>query len=129
MRKSVGTAVIAVLSVGGLLLGYGSAQAASQDIPTFYVGSGYNGGSAEFKSLGDKLVVCDNKNGDGYGAYAELRDADTDEVLEWVYDGVPDGTCLTVAHNLYEETPVYIELCLRRNGVNATCNGSSWGRV
>ncbi|MFI0897103.1 hypothetical protein [Streptomyces sp. NPDC020983] len=129
MRKRVGAAIIAVLSVGGLLLGTGPAQAASQDIPTFYVGDGYIGGSAEFISLGDKLVVCDQKNGDGYGAYAELSNANTGEVLEWVYDGVPDGVCQSTAKDLYEETPVHIDLCLRRNNDSVICIWSATGRV
>lgn len=57
------------------------------------MGDGYVGGSAQFIALGDKLVVCDRKNGDGYGAGAWLRDVDTGKTLESVYDGVPDGTC------------------------------------
>lgn len=129
MRKRVGTAFAAVLSVGGLLLGTGSAQAASQNIPTFIAGDGYNGGSAEFIALGDKLVVCDNKNGDGYGARATLWSIDDGVPLEEVYDGVPDGVCQLTAKDLYEEVNVYIMLCLERNGIETNCVESVPGRT
>jgi hypothetical protein len=127
MRKSVGTAVLAVLSVGGLLLGNGSAQAATGDISWVSTTDSAHGGSASYVSLGDDLYVCDNVSGDAYGAHAWLMD-DAGDPLEDVYDGVPDNHCNNTNQNVLDGVKVRIYLCLYRNGgIGQYCTYSPWG--
>lgn len=130
MRKRVGTAVIAVLSAGGLLLGTGSAQAAGKDIPLTWV-IGINGpeGNAYFTSVGDDLWVCDTFDGDNYGVSAYLYDDITGTRLESVYDGVPETQCVSSNKNLEEGIPVYIRVCLQREHVDEICADSHLGRT
>ncbi|WP_327290035.1 hypothetical protein [Streptomyces sp. NBC_01198] len=126
MRRSVGAAVVAAFSVGGLLLGNGSAQAISQDIGWTYTVDHNLGGRAEFVSTGDDLWVCDDVSGDSYGAGAILYEA-SGEVMETVYDGVPDGDCVSTNQNLEEQHAVYIQVCLMRSGVKYECARSHNG--
>ncbi|WUH92781.1 hypothetical protein OG900_23495 [Streptomyces sp. NBC_00433] len=126
MRKRVGAAVIAVLSAGGLLLGNGAAQATSLDIPWTYTADHDQGGMARFASLGDDLWVCDRVSGDSYGAGATLYEA-SGEVLETVYDGVPDGLCVSSNKNLDEQLGVFLVVCLFREKVAYECQRSHPG--
>ncbi|SEG90685.1 hypothetical protein SAMN05216223_12256 [Actinacidiphila yanglinensis] len=128
MRKRVGAAVIAVLSVGGLLLGTGSAQAAGKDIPTTWVIGPYGyEGHAYFNTVGDDLWVCDDYDGDSYGVSAYLYDDTTGTRLESVYDGVPETQCVSSNKNLDEGIRVYIRVCLQREKVDEVCADSTLG--
>ena len=84
-----------------------------------------SGGSARFVSVGDDLWVCDLKNGDSYGAGATLIDVDNDVDLEWVYDGVPDGACVSSHQNLPEGLRVELVVCLYREGGPNYCTWSN----
>ncbi|MFI0718437.1 hypothetical protein [Streptomyces sp. NPDC021224] len=130
MRKRVGAAVIAVLSAGGLFLGSGVAQAASQDIPWTVTWDSNTGGNAKFVSLGDDLWVCDTMSGDSYGAGAVLINQNTGAIMESVYDGAPDGSCVSTNKNLPEDIPVRLQVCLfRGSDPGVYCTLSVEGRT
>lgn len=126
MRKSVGAAVAAVLSAGGLLLGTGAAQAAGLDIPRTVTTDGNPGGSAEFKSYGDILVACDNQS-DGYGTRATLyNSAGTVLKTATAYDN--DPSCVGNYADLPEGLGVRLTVCLYKGGIYTYfCRTSAWG--
>jgi hypothetical protein len=63
----------------------------------------------------------------GYGVIAGLERAEDNWMLERVYDGVPDGQCVSSNQNLPEGVSVYIYVCLSRNAQHTECITSDYG--
>ncbi|MFE2811906.1 hypothetical protein ACFXGG_15850 [Streptomyces nigra] len=86
--------------------------------------------TANFKSYGDQLSVCDNL-ADGYGAWAGL--------YKFVYNGNGTfiksvsaggkGNCRTNTKNVEEGTVVWIKVCITKDGQNLRCKWSDYGHA
>jgi hypothetical protein len=75
----------------------------------------------------EKITVCDNV-ADGYGVGAFVAPLDDLDPVVTVYDPSSDGSCESVAYNMFkEETPVTVQVWNYRHGLGYNRNVDNSG--